>query len=338
MTIDAALPGSRLAYGCAHLAGWIRAVPSAETRVAASALLHSAFEQGITLFDTADIYGFGWSEAVIGGALRSSPALRRGARVQTKCGQILGVDWRPGMPIGVDLRAAHIVEAARGSLRRLGVETIDTLLLHAFDALAPMPEIGAAIETLHRSGDVRHFGVSNFTGTQLSRLQRHCDRKLVVNQLQLGLGHPHLLLDGLDLSLELASGASRFAAYQACAGSGTIEQCRDLGVEIQAWSPLRRAPLAPGATDAAESPLGRRLEAIARAAGVSRSAVALAWLLRHPAGIVPIVGTTDLTHLAMNMEALDLVLSRADWYALAALAANLPKREITPAPCHIVDF
>jgi predicted oxidoreductase len=273
--------------------------------------VEAALEQGITLFDHADVYGFGHAETVFGQLLREQPRLRDRMVIQTKCGQRIPDDWVPGGPIEVDLRHDHIVRSAEGSLARLGIEQIDILLLHTPSPLAQPEEIARAFDVLHATGKVLGFGTSNFLPGQLALLERTLDQPIIVNQVQISLGHPHALCDGMDFPLALLAGEpARTAPLPAMAG--VLDYCRAHDSQVQAWSPLRGTRAAPGSA----------LVRIAERLGATPHAVALAWLMQHPAGIVPIIGSLDPAHIAANCAAGDLVLDDAEWLALLTEAAQ----------------
>lgn len=300
---------SRIAYGCASLAPWDRALRGEDVSKAAQAV-HVACERGITLFDLADVYAFGRAERVFGSILKASPALRERIVIQTKCGQILPEGWTPGTPIGVDLSYQHILDSVEDSLKRLGIEHLDILLLHTPDALMSPQEIAAAFDKLERNGTVRYFGVSNFSASQLSLLQGAMSRPLVVNQVRIGVAHPGLIAEGMDFALALTRGTSEPQGGSA-QHAGLLDFCRTNAIQVQAWSPLR------GALDSHNKALWQ-LDRIARAHGATPAQVALAWLLNHPARIVPLIGTARPEHIIEQCEAEKIVLSREQWYSIFA--------------------
>jgi predicted oxidoreductase len=329
---------SRIAYGCASLGGWNKGVVDAETVRTAERLVRTACEIGITLFDHADFYGFGNGELAFGEVLKRAPGLRDRIVIQSKCGQLMPGDPEPSDPYRVDLSRAHILEAVEGSLRRLHTDHLDILLLHTPDALMEPQEIGEAFEALKASGKVRYFGVSNHTAGQIARLQKQVGEPLVVNQIQLGLGHSHPIVDGLEFTVEVGQdigqvmgGGPKAQFANNClapAGTGTFDYCCLHDIQVQAWSPLRGDLLAPQPSSPPR--LRRAAELVAEIAarkGVTPAAIALAWLLRHPAGIVPVFGTMSAEHLVENCRADEVELSRSEWYALLAATGQLVYRE-----------
>jgi predicted oxidoreductase len=302
----AGLSFSRIGYGCASFAGWDRAAPDAEQVHAGRTAVEAALAQGITLFDHADIYGFGHAEALFGQILRERPGMRDAIVIQTKCGQRLADDWSTtsGGPIGIDLSHDHIVTSVEGSLARLGVERIDILLLHTPSPLAEPEEIAHAFDRLHADGKVRAFGTSNFLPGQLALLERTLDQPLAVNQVQISFGHPHALCDGMDFPLMQLSGRPRTAPLPGM--GGVLDHCRLRDIQVQAWSPLRGTQAAPGSV----------LARLAEKLGATPYATGLAWLMRHPAGIVPIIGATNPVNIADNAAAARLAIGDEDWISL----------------------
>lgn len=315
---------SRIAYGCAMLAPWDRVVLTADDTVKASRLIHTAHDQGINFFDHADLYAFGKSEMLFGEVLRASPGLRQRLVIQSKCGQVFPPTWqRWGDPIRVNLSREHIVESAEASLKRLSTDYLDILLLHAPSALVQPEDVARVLEALHKAGKVRYFGVSNWTASQIRLLKKSVEQPIVANQLHLGLGHTDAFTDGIEFTVGLARGGGE-GRYRGIAGSGTLDYCRFEDIQIQAWSPLRGDLLNPKP----DSPPGIRavahkLAELASSSGSTPSAIALAWLLRYPSGIVPIIGSTNPAHIIDNCAADGISLTDDAWYDLLAAAADL---------------
>lgn len=305
---------SRIGYGCMRLSdAWDDSTTSAEEARRTALLIDTALEHGITLFDHADIYARGKCEQLFGDRLRQQPSLRERMQLLSKCGIRFADDPHPGLPGRYDFSHAHIVASVEASLQRLGSDHLDLLLLHRPDPLLQPQEVAQAFDQLQRSGKVRHFGVSNHTGAQIALLQRHLDVPLVVNQLELSLLHHHLIDAGI-----VANQAG--TAYTAAAG--TLDYCRLHDIRVQAWSPLANGRLAapPESMDPALRATYDCVQAIAGEHGCSREAILLAWLLRHPAGIQPIVGTRHPQRLAECAAADAVELSREQWYALFSVA------------------
>lgn len=301
------LQSSRLAYGCWRLAGGRGAAAmTPEARAAGKQAVITAYEAGYTLFDHADIYGSGEAEKIFGAVLREVSGMRERIGIVTK-GGVRRADDPPGSPYHFNLSGAHLVRACEGSLQRLGVETIDVYLLHRADWLMQPEEIAAAFARLQQAGKVRFFGVSNFRPAQVSALQAACPMPLVTHQVEISLGR----LGTLD--------------------DGTLDQCVERKMTPMAWSPLGGGQFAEGAKRLLKSQEGYRTEQVvprldefAARRGVTRSAVALAWLLRHPAGIQPIVGSTNPERIRDAVRSVEIDLSREEWYRLLVAARGVP--------------
>ena len=300
---------SRIGYGCWRLAGSEGMVAPPDAMASGKRAVQAAAEEGFTLFDLADIYGGGRCEEIFGAALRESPGLRNRIVIASKCGIRKAGSPDPRSPYRYDSSAAHILSSVEASLQRIGVETLDLLMLHRPDYLMDPAEVAEAFVRLRDAGKVREFGVSNFRPGQLTALQKACPMPLVVNQVEISLAHPGALEDG------------------------TLDQCLNGDITPLAWSPLARGVLAanePVELDrpdhAARAALSQTLDDVARVRGVSRTVVALAWLMTHPARIVPIIGSVNPARIHDSAGAGEIVLERGDWYRLltAARSTRLP--------------
>ena len=297
---------TRLAYGCMRISGnvWRRADLHEDAIRSGIRLVEAAFDAGYNFFDHADIYGDTTCETIFGHALKQHPGWRDQMVIATKCGIWFANQPNPGDPARYDFSYEHIVRSVEGSLTRLGVETIDLLQLHRPDYLADPLEIARAFTELHSAGKVRAFGVSNFRPTLLTTVQKALPFALHVNQVEIHLGR-------LD-----------------CFTDGTLDQCLEHGITPLAWSPLDRGKLATGATSELESRgrLLRALDETAQEYGTDRTSVALAWLLKHPAGIIPIVGSANEARVRDLTKAEGVELSRVTWYKLleAARGGRVP--------------
>lgn len=304
------LRSSRLAYGCWRVAGtWDLARFTEAGRRAGQDAIIAAYEAGYTLFDNANIYCGGEAERVLGASLKAVSGMRDNVLVLTKCGIRPPGTPRPECPQRYDFSAEHIVESCEESLRRLGIEAIDIFMLHRPDYLADPAEIAQAFSRLKADGKALHFGVSNFRPSLVTALQVACPMPLVVHQVEVSLAKLDALTDG------------------------TLDQCLIEKITPQAWSPLAAGLLGSGAADLLPSQrnyqperIQTALDKIAVSRGVSRTVVALAWLLRHPARIQPIVGTTKPERIREAVKADRLELTREEWYELllAALGEPLP--------------
>lgn len=301
---------SRIGYGCWRLTGvWEAGGVTPDREARGRAAIHAAFDAGYTLFDNADIYCDGVSEKILGDALKESPGMRDKVVIVTKCGIRKAGDPDPQAPYRYDFSAEHIIRSCEGSLKRLGIDTIDLYLLHRPDVLADPAEVASAFTQLRDSGKVREFGVSNFRPSQVAMLKKYCPMPIIVNQVEINLFNLAVFEDG------------------------TLDQCITENITPQAWSPLAGGRLAGAGAVSMQDPLHARkrrvydtLDAIARDRGVTRGIVALAWLLKHPAGIQPIIGTTNPERIAEAVHADAVDLTREEWYRLyeAAVGQRLP--------------
>lgn len=293
---------SRIALGCMRLS---------DDPAQAKTTVRAALDQGISFFDHADIYGRGLREEVFSGVWEGAPGLREQVFLQSKCGIRFAGDTGPDVPARYDFSYEHITHAVEGSLRRLKTDYLDVLLLHRPDALVEPEEVARAFDELQRKGKVRFFGVSNHTAAQIQLLQTCVDQPLVANQVQLSVVHTQMINDGVIFNRGEVAPASR--------SEGTLAFCRMQGITLQAWSPLA----AGAVTGKPVSDVAPRIEraaavvkALAEERGVSQEAIAIAWLLRHPAGIQPIIGTMNPARIAACCQADELALTREEWYRL----------------------
>ena len=274
----------------------------------AESFVHAALEEGARFFDHADVYGGGGCEEVFAEAVGMNASVREQLILQSKC----GVRRSAG---SFDFSREHILASVDGSLRRLRTEYLDVLLLHRPDALMEPDEVAAAFDTLEREGKVRHFGVSNHHPRQIDLLRRSVRQPLVTNQLQLSVAHASMITSGLHVNMHDDDGVNR--------DGYVLEYCRANDITIQPWSPVqyglpRRTFL--GSEDFPE--LNTALDAIAERHGVTPTTIAIAWLLRHPARMQPVIGTTKVDRLRECCRASDVALTREEWYALYRSAGH----------------
>ena len=301
------LVGSRLAYGCWRIAGASPADLTPAKEAAGRQAVVAAYEAGYTFFDHADVYGRGGAELLFGRVLKEVSGMRDRVVVATKCGVRPKGTPEPGLPARWDFSAAHIVAACEGSLERMGIETIDLLMLHRPDYLADPEEVARAFWQLKSSGKVRYFGLSNFRPSLVALIQAACGFPLVAHQVEISLAKLDTLTDG------------------------TLDQCLLNRLTPMAWSPLAGGLLGDGAThllptqqNYQTSPIVARLDEVAKAHGVARTTVALAWLLKHPSKIVPIIGSTNPERIRAAVNATELDLGREEWYRLLEAAQGEP--------------
>ncbi len=300
---------SRIAYGCMGMGGsWDRStLLSEQTKREAVQAIRTALDEGVNFFDHADIYCWGKSEEAFAAIWSEVPNLREKIIVQSKCGIVME-GARPESTVGqFDFSYEHITRSVEGSLKRLQTDYLDVLLLHRPDPLVEPDEVARAFDDLHTGGKVRYFGVSNHTAGQLRLLKKRLNQPLVANQLELSLLHLHLFDEGVVFNQE------------AMHGEGTLEYCRQHRITIQAWGPLKSGAVITGEDDPpsqAAQDVARLIAQLAQEKGMSQEAIALAWLLRHPAKIQPIIGTTKPERIRAACEADSVELTRDEWYRL----------------------
>jgi predicted oxidoreductase len=302
---------SRIAFGCDNLVeeGISPDALRADDIAHASRIIHTADESGITLFDTAEIYGGGSSEAALGEVFAQSPGFRDRVVIQTKC--IMGQS-----------RAA-IGSSVEGSLKRLGTDYLDILLLHVQDPLVEPEEVAQAFDELKDSGKVRYFGVCNHTIPRFALLKAFVRQPLVVHQMPISLANTDLLGEAYFNG----AGFQLAGAYTGIAG---LDYCRLNDIHVQAYSPLRgkdvfgKAALLGPPTDAQPEirKAATALHEMAAEKNLTPAALALAWLLRHPGRILPVIGTKRAEHIVDCCAADEIELSREEWGALWWAAVN----------------
>jgi predicted oxidoreductase len=309
---------SRLVMGCMRTGGaWDDSDPDQDTIDRALTLFARALEDGINHFDHADIYGRGRAEKVFSHVWTEGLARRDDLVIQTKCGIRFPGDPEPCSPGRYDFSATHILNSVEGSLRRLRTDYLDILLLHRPDPLADPDEIAEVFDRLHHAGKVRFFGVSNYRPDQLALLQRSVRQKLIINQVQFSLAFAHVVESGIVAGYGEEGIATR--------GEGVLEYCRLHDITLQAYAPLAEGRLTRGGSDgngagATEVLIGQ----LAAKYGVSPEAILLAWILRLPGGIQPVIGTTHAPRLRHCGQATDFEMSREDWYALFTKSRGRP--------------
>jgi len=302
---------SVLSYGCMNIGGnWNAPEITNETRSMAYNAINAALDEGINLFDHADIYVRGRSEILFGELLRQDTSLRHQMILQSKCGIRFGGDPNPHSPGRYDFSYDHIVGSVEGILKRLNTDYLDILLLHRPDALAQPEEVARAFDHLHSTGKVRWFGVSNHTWAQIDLLKTAVDQPIVINQVEISLLHRSIIEEGTVFNQKVTGIAG---------SSFTLDYCRKHNILMQAWSPVAGGKIfvhGRGAPDA----LINLINDLARSNQTSPEAIALAWLLRHPAGIQPIIGTVNPDRIKSSAMAAKVELSREDWYRLLIAA------------------
>lgn len=288
----------KLALGCMRIANL--SIEEAEK------LITCALDNDVTFFDHADIYGKRKCEEIFGEVLKRNPSFRKRMIIQSKCGICKGY---------YDFSKEHIITQVKESIRLLNCEYLDILLLHRPDALADINEVNEAFDYLYENGLVKEFGVSNMNSWQIELYNKKLNQKIKHNQIQLSIVHSHIISEGLFVNM---------SENEACDRSGgIIEYCMLNDIKIQAWSPVM-ACWADGTfiDNPKYDKLNEKLEELSIKYGVKKNAIAISWILRHPANMIPIVGTTSPTHLLEMIEGIKIKLTREEWYGLYLSAGH----------------
>lgn len=295
---NSTLQVSAVALGCMRIAK----LPTGE----AATLLNTALDAGINFFDHADIYGGGKSEEQFAAALGMNPTVRERLIIQSKCG------IRQGF---FDFSKEHILAAVDGSLQRLQTDYLDVLLLHRPDALMEPEEVAAAFTSLEASGKVRYFGVSNQNPMQIELLQKFVKQPILFNQLQLSITNTGMIDAGLNVNMQIDAGVDRDGSI--------LDYCRLHAITIQPWSPFQYGFFEGVFLDNPKFPeLNKAIDTLAAEKGVTNTTIAVAWLLRHPARMQPIIGTTNPARVKESCQAAAITLTRQEWYAIYRAAGN----------------
>ncbi|MWB47993.1 aldo/keto reductase [Listeria monocytogenes] len=295
---NSALTASEISLGCMRMADL--------SKEDANKVINTALENGIDFFDHADIYGGGKSEEVFADAIDMNATIREKMILQSKCG------IRQGF---FDFSKEHIIASVEGSLKRLKTDYLDTLLLHRPDTLFEPEEVAAAFTELEKSGKVRHFGVSNQNPGQIELLKKYVDQELIANQLQFSIMHTGMIDTGFNVNMTIDSSLDR--------DGGILEYSRLNNMTIQAWSPFQYGFFEGVFLDNDKFPeLNNVIDKIAADKGVTNSAIAVAWIQRHPASFQTVVGTMNPGRIADIAKASDVTLSREEWYEIYRAAGN----------------
>ncbi len=289
---------SEISLGCMRISGM--------THSEIATLCHTALDEGINFFDHADIYGGGQSEAKFAEALDMNPRLREKMLLQTKCGIRQG---------SFDFSKEHILAAVDGSLKRLRTDYVDVLLLHRPDTLVEPEEVAEAFDQLETSGKVKYFGVSNQNPMQIELLKKFVEQKLLFNQLQFSITNTGMIDAGLNVNMEIDHSIVRDGSI--------LDYCRLHDITIQAWSPFQYGFFEGVFLDNPKFPkLNETINRIASTYGVTNTAIAIAWILRHPARMQPIIGTTNPQRVKDSCQASNVALTRQEWYEIYLSAGN----------------
>lgn len=290
--LNSDLKVSQIALGCMRIAG--------KTPEQLEELIKKAMDLGINFFDHADIYGGGKSEEVFGEVLKRHPDWREKMIIQTKCGICKGY---------YDFSKQHIIESVNKSLERLQTDYVDVLLLHRPDALMDPKEVAEAFDELYEDKKVKYFGVSNMTPYQIELIQKYTKHKLLFNQVQFNVVNAGMIDSGINANMTNVQSVDH--------DGGILDYCRIHDITIQPWSILQASWEKGTFLDHPDyQKLNDLLAALEEKYGVNKSTLSLAWILRHPACMQPIAGTTSPDHLEELCQAVNIELSREDWYAL----------------------
>ena len=298
INVGGIIPASAVALGCMRMSGL------EEKQV--DAIMDCAIENGIDYIDHADIYGGGKSEKLFGEYLKRNAGVREKITVQTKCAIHDGQ---------YDFSKEHILKSDDGSLSRLGLDYVDVLLLHRPDTLREPEEVAEAFDILESSGKVRNFGVSNHNSMQIELLKTAVKQPLIINQLQFSATEAGLVTSGMNVNMKNADSVMHDGAF--------LEYSRIRNITIQTWSPFLYGFFEGNFVDNEKFPeLNEKLAEIGEKYDLSKTGVAAAWILRHPANMQLIPGTMNPEHLADICKGADVTLTRTEWYEIYRSAGH----------------
>lgn len=301
---------SQVALGIMRMAGM-------ETGKAADAI-NAAVDSGINYIDSADIYGEGQSETKFKEALKQANVSRDKLFIQSKGGIVLDPKRsHDGLVFGAryDFSKEHLIESVDGILERMGLDYLDSFLLHRPDPLMEEDEVADALDTLQRQGKVRHFGVSNFNPEQVEMVQSWVNQRLIINQLQFNVVHSGMVTRGMHTNM-IDDGSIDH-------DGGILEYSRRKHMTIQAWSPFNYGLFAGMYINDPKYPeLNAKLQELADKYGVSKNAIATAWIMRHPAHVQVLLGTMNPEHIKDSAKGADVELTKQEWYDLYFAAGN----------------
>jgi len=260
----------------------------------------TALEEGANFFDHADIYGKGTCEEIFADAIHMNDDIREKIILQSKCG------IRNGM---YDFSKQHILEAVNGSLKRLKTDYLDVLLLHRPDALVEPEEVAEAFDLLKSSGKVHNFGVSNQNPMQIQLLQKSLNQPIIANQLQLSITNANMISNGINVNMENDAAINR--------DGSVLDFCRLNNITVQPWSPFQYGFFGGVFLGSDKYPLlNQKIDEIAKKYNVTNTTIAIAWILRHPAHMQPVIGTMNPDRLKDCCKAADINLTRQEWYEI----------------------
>lgn len=274
----------------------------------AEVFVKTAIDMGANFFDHADIYGNGVCEEMFGTILKENPGMRETITIQSKCGIVPGKMY--------DCSKAHILKSVDEILKRLQTEYLDSLLLHRPDALMEPEEVAEAFDQLKSAGKVRYFGVSNQKSSQIQLLSRWLKQEIQVNQLQLSITNSNMIRNGMEVNMTTEGAVER--------DGSVLDFCRLHDITIQAWSPFQYG-FFEGAFigNSKFQELNQVLEEMADKYEVTPTAIAAAWIMRHPANMQVISGTMKVKRLEQIVKGSEIHLERADWYRIYLAAGHI---------------
>ena len=292
--------GSEIALGCMRM--------GALNKDEAEKVIKTSLEEGINFFDHADIYAGGKSEEIFSEAINLTSDLREKMILQTKCGIVPGKMF--------DFSKEHIINSIDGSLKRLKTDYVDTLLLHRPDTLMEPEEVAEAFSKLKESGKVKHFGVSNQNPMQIELLNKYLgDNSIIINQLQFSIMHTGMIDSGINVNMKVANSIDKDGSI--------LEYCRLKDITIQAWSPYQYGFFEGVFLGNEKFPeLNKVIDELAEKKGVTNTAIATAWILRHPAKIQTVVGSMNSSRIKDICKASRIELTREEWYKIYLAAGN----------------
>lgn len=268
----------------------------------------SCMEQGMNFFDHADIYGAGKCEEVFGQVLAQHPELRDKMFLQSKCGIVPGKMF--------DFSKAYILKSVEGILERLHTDHLDALLLHRPDALVEPEEVAEAFDQLQSQGKVLHFGVSNHNPMQMKLLQKYLNQPILANQLQFSIPVSNMVAAGIEVNMTTEGSMNR--------DGSVLDYCRLNDITIQAWSPFQQPNWQGIFIDSEDyAELNQVLEEIGSSYGVTKTTVAAAWILRHPAKMQLIAGSMKVSRMEEIAKAAEMNLTREEWYRIYLAAGHI---------------
>ena len=289
---------SAIALGCMRMANL--------DEKSVDAIMDSAFQNGVDFFDHADIYGGGNAEKVFGDYLKRHKNARDNMIIQTKCAIHDGQ---------YDFSKEHILKSVEGSLSRLGVDYVDALLLHRPDTLMEPEEVAEAFDILESSGKVKYFGVSNQNVMQMELLKTAVKQPLMINQLQFSVTEAGMVTSGMNVNMKNSESVMHDGSF--------LEYSRIKNITIQTWSPFQYGFFEGTFVDSEKYPeLNQKLAEIGEKYGLTKTGVAAAWILRHPANMQLIAGTMKPEHLTEICKASDITLTRSEWYEIYRAAGH----------------